>query len=268
MMMMMEDDAVRTSGRMETWLNNALPGASETLTITGKGSRVRMRLNPPLEFDTRNHAGYEMALLRLETYYSFPNLDATNNHLRISLDRGRTWIEIVIPIGCYDITAINKFVQRVLVEHDKKAKAKIIIEANPNTLKCVLDVKSSSAVVDFNVASSLRSVLGFTKDTYTGPGRYESETLVNILNVNSILVQCDCIGSSRVNGVPVPVIYNFFPDVSPGDKIVSQPQHLIYMPISMDVISSICCWLTDQSLKDIDLRGEELTLTFHIRKKR
>ena len=40
---------------METWLNNALPGASETLTITGKGSRVCTRLNPPLEFDTRNH---------------------------------------------------------------------------------------------------------------------------------------------------------------------------------------------------------------------
>ena len=108
-------------------------------------------------------------------------------------------------------------------------------------------------------------MLGFNAKIYKR-GRYESENLVNILSVNSILVHCDVIGASRVNGVEAPVIYNFFPDVSPGEKIVSQPQHLIYMPLTMNIISRMTCWVTDQNGKELDLRGEELTLTFHVRK--
>lgn len=263
---------------LEKWLNHTLPGEDQQLIATGKGSFLNTRLNPPLEFDTKNHAGYEMALLRLETYYSFPNIDASNNCFRVSITKGRKWIPIVIPMGCYDISSINSYLQRQLAKYEKqqqqegdeakKEEKNISFEANPNTLKCVLDVKNANAMVDFKVENSLRSVLGFTDDIYKGPKRYESESIVNILSVNTILVHCDIIGSSRVNGVPAPIIYGFFPDVSPGDKIVSEPKHLIYMPLTMDVIPSMSCWLTDQNHKRINLRGEELTLTFHVRKKR
>ena len=64
-----------------------------------------------------------------------------------------------------------------------------------------------------------------------------------------------------------PVIYNFSPNASPGEKIDSQPQHLIYVPLTMSVIPSMTAWVTDQNGKILDLRGEHLTLTFHIRKR-
>ena len=147
----------------------------------------------------------------------------------------------------------------------EKEKQHFIISANKNTLKCILTVQDESTYVDFDIKNSLRTVLGFDAKIYKR-GRYESENLVNILSVNSILVHCDVIGASRVNGVEAPVIYNFFPDVSPGEKIVSQPQHLIYMPLTMNIISRMTCWVTDQNGKELDLRGEELTLTFHVRK--
>ena len=111
-------------------------------------------------------------------------------------------------------------------------------------------------------------MLGFEAKKYKGGKRYESENTVNILSVNSILVNCDVISSSRVNGKLAPVVYNFFPNVSPGEKIVSQPKNIIYVPLTMSIISSMTVWITDQESNLLDLRGEQLTLTFHIRKRR
>ena len=133
---------------------------------------------------------------------------------------------------------------------------------------CVLEIKDEKTLVDFNIDNSLRTVLGIEAKQYKSAGTYESENIVNILSINSILVHCNIIEGSRVNGELAPVIYDYFPDVSQGEKIISQPLHLIYMPLTMDVISSMTSWLTDQIGNEFDLRGEELTLTFHIRKKK
>ena len=132
----------------------------------------------------------------------------------------------------------------------------------------MLRITKESVIVDFNIENSIRSVLGFEGKKYKGKKRYESENKVDILNVNSIFVHCDVINPSRVNGIPAPIIYSFFPNATPGDKIVSQPQHLVYMPLTLNVISSMTVWVTDQKGNLLDFRGQELTLMFHIRKRR
>ena len=252
---------------LEKLVEYATPGSQNLIVMSGRGSKLHTTFNPPLEWASTS-VGYEMSLLRLETYFSFPNIDSTNNTIRIFITE--KWFIIKIPTGCYDIDSINEVVQRLLMESlgEKEKEKHMILSANRNTLRCILEIRDATTVVDFNIDNSLRSVLGFEAKQYKKPGRYESENIVNILSVNSILVHCDIIGASRVNGVHAPVIYNFFPDVSPGEKIVSQPLHLIYMPLTMDVIPSMTSWLTDQSGSVLDLRGEELTLTFHVRKKK
>ena len=82
------------------------------------------------------------------------------------------------------------------------------ITPNLNTLQCILVLKDNIAV-NVNIASSLRSVLGFNATHLTGPGRFESKNVVNIMNVNSIMVHCDIIGGSRLNGEERPIIYSF-----------------------------------------------------------
>ena len=243
----------------------AKPQPKNLIVLSGEGSRLKTSFNPPLEYPTS--CQFEMSLLRLETYYSFPNIDSTNNCVRISIDNGNTWIMIKIPVGCYEIEAMNNEIQRVIMEKttEKEKEKQIVFSSNPNTLKCILDIKGAKAQVDFNIENSLNKVVGFNAKTYT-KGRYESEHLVNIMNVNSILVHCDVIGASRVNGREEPVIYSFFPDAAPGDKIISEPKHLIYVPLTMNIISYMTAWLTDQTGKALDLRGEALTLTFHVRK--
>ena len=118
--------------------------------------------------------------------------------------------------------------------------------------------------VDMSLPNSVGSVLGFDKKIYTEKFN-TSEHTVNIMRVNSILVFCDLIGSSYLNSTQQPISYSFFPDVEPGEKIVMRPSTLIYLPISLDIIPRMTVWLTDQENNALDLRGEKLTIKYHIK---
>lgn len=243
----------------------AEPKPKALICVSGNTSRVKTSFIPPLEFPSAHR--YEIALTSLETYYSFPNIDASNNHIKISFDGGKSWLDIHIPVGCYEIEAINNVLQRFIMEKtgDEKPEKHIILSPNSNTLRCVLEVLDANCQVDFDVGDdSLCTVLGFAKKVYT-LGRHESEHIANILSVNSILVHCDVIESSRLNGIEAPVIYTFFPNAEPGEKIISVPRHLIYIPLTLNIIPRMTCWVTDQNGRELNLQGEELTLTFHLK---
>ena len=73
---------------MEESLNKLIeyaePGPQNLIVMTGQGYRLRIAFNPPLEYNM-SHIGYEMCLIRLETYFSFPNIGTNNNVLRLSV---------------------------------------------------------------------------------------------------------------------------------------------------------------------------------------
>ena len=107
--------------------------------------------------------------------------------------------------------------------------------------------------------NSLNKLLGFGEKSYTAhtiAKRFESEHTVKILTVNSILVQCDLVGGSYLNGEEVPVIHSFFPSVDPGE-IIERPVEYIYLPVSSEVIRHMSVWLTDQDKKLLNLREED-----------
>ena len=59
--------------------------------------------------------------------------------------------------------------------------------------------------VDFRKDKSINSLLGFDSKHYT-TGFHESENMVNILTINSIIVNIDFISGSYVNGSTQPTI--------------------------------------------------------------
>ena len=91
------------------------------------------------------------------------------------------------------------------------------------------------------------------------------ENPVNILSVNSVLVNIDIISGSYLNGHRNPTIYSFFPAVSSGYKIIETPANLVYLLITLDAIYSIETSLTDQNGQQLNLRGENVTIRFHVR---
>ena len=142
----------------------------------------------------------------------------------------------------------------------------INISAKPNTLKSVL-ILEKDYQVDFNHQNSLVKVLGFTGTRYT-EGFHESENVLDILSINSILVNIDIISGSYVNGTTKNTIYSFFPKVSPGYKIIETPVNLVYLPITLDIIDRLGVLITDQDDYLLNLRNETLTIRFHIREAR
>ena len=140
-------------------------------------------------------------------------------------------------------------------ENDKN---NVEILANTNTLRSEMFLKNNYEV-DFWKDKSISSLLGFHSKLYTSVF-HESENMVNILTINSILVNIDIISGSYVNDSTQPTIYSFFTDVSPGYKIIENPRNLLYLPITSDTIHSITIWLTDQNGSELNLRGENLSM--------
>lgn len=239
--------------------------SSSQIILSSDKTDFQTRFNPPIELD--KNVNYEIALVNLETYYSFPNITNKNSKFTYSHDSGTTWTEITIPTGCYELSDLNRVIQENMQRHGhwdrQNEKYYISLGANTATLKCVMNV-SHNYRVDFTVENSLNAVLGFENLMY-GEGYHESENTVNILNINSILVNIDIVRGSYVNGGQTSVIYSFFPNVSPGHKIVETPVNLVYLPIILDSISKITTTITDNNGKLLDLRNETITMRFHIR---
>ena len=244
--------------------NNTKPKQSIQITVSENKTRFKTRFNPAIQLDKNKK--YEIALVNLNTYYSFPNIHTSKN-LFIYTPDSVNWFDILIPEGSYDITDINSYIQSSMKQNDHyntdDNSYYIRLSANPNTLKSVLTLENNYKV-DFTPTNSLNSVLGFNNEIYTAPYT-ESEQIVNILSINSVLINIDIISGSYVNGTRRPTIYSFFPNVSPGYKIVENPTNLVYLPITVDTIHSLETVLTDQNGKLLNLRGENLTIRFHLK---
>ena len=116
-------------------------------------------------------------------------------------------------------------------------KCYIEISANTNTLKSETII-TNNYLVDLRQYKFINSLPGFHSKLYTS-GFNASENMVNILTINSILVNTDIISGSYVNGTTQPTIYSFFPNVSSGYKIIENAHNLLHLPITTDTIHSI-----------------------------
>lgn len=208
---------------------------------------------------------YEAALLSLDTYNSIPNItENKNNIFTYSTDDGDSWKTITLNTGAYELQAISNEIKRQIITNGDDENA-FNITANISRLTSIVNIENSSYKIDFSVNNSIGSVLGFNK-LIIGHGYNESSNIVNIMQINSILVNIDIIMGSYVRGSQSPTLYSFYPNVSPGYKIVERPNpSLIYYPLSRHDISRMRVWLTDQNGDSIDLRGETVTIRMHVR---
>ena len=304
---------------------------SITLKLSSDKSILHARYFPPivLEHDS------ELSLLSLICWHSIKNVDETNNCFYYGDDK-----VVKIPIGCYEITDINKYLQRELkrditeLTDDEKVKLKgtnlennaIVLEGNRHTLHSEItcrypvnfmrfekkdklttkDTKLTTklttkdgklttklttkdgqlttkdgqlttkdgklttkddkpSTTEFYSKNNIGTLLGF-EDIVTKPfEKCISNKPVNILKVQVIRVSCNIVSNSYEEGQPSHVIYEFFPNVAPGFKVIENPRQLIYHKLNTRVISEIEVKFTDQSDQLLNLRGEAIHLRLHIR---
>lgn len=227
---------------------------STSIIISGKSSDLKRSIYPRINLDPEAH--HELALAGLDMYHSIPNIQYPNN--RINYEYNGNNYEIGIPTGSYEIESLNAYIQSKLDEnghHDIFS-----ITANESTLKCVIQIKTPSVKINFDNDHSLNEMLGFHKIILEGVGIHEGINIVNILSVNSILINCDIIEGSYLNTSMKPILYSFFPNVPPGYKIVENPNNQVFLPITLPVVDTISIWLTDQDGRLLNTRGETITI--------
>src|SRR5207245_889667 len=184
-------------------------------------------------------------------------------------DNGSKCKIITRSTGSYELSAINDEIQsQMIVNGDYDTSNNnfyIAITANTSKLSSVIEITNQTYKIDFTFENSIGQTLGFNK-IILNYGYNESQNIVDIMKINSILVNIDIITGSYVNDSQFPVIYSFFPNVSPRHKIVKRPNtSLNYYPVNRSDISYIRLWLTDQDNKPVDIRCERITVIIIIR---
>lgn len=222
---------------------------SFTLSITGNESLLATTYSPTLELD----GAYECALLYLSTFNSIPNIDSKNNKIYYG-ENG----SIEIPEGAYELQDINDFLRGKLND------VNFNLTCNNNTLKThIIGTKD----IHFEKENSLGNLLGFGRQLLKANVLHESQHPVNIISTAVVRVECDVVSGSYINGMSSHIIHEFAPNVPPGYRVIEKPKNIIYFPVNQNNISSINIRLLDINNNLINLRGEEIQLYLHLRKK-
>ena len=118
------------------------------IIVSDNKTRFKTKFDPPLQLEKDRK--YKIALVNLETYYSFPNIDASNNVFIYSPDNGTSWVESRIHEGSYDLADINDTFHQ---EMRKRGHHDVVNEeyyinnsVNINTLRSVLTLEDDYQV--------------------------------------------------------------------------------------------------------------------------
>ena len=162
-----------------------------------------------------------------------------------------------------------------------------VVDLN-NTLKHILpnNVKVNITIDDIRLKSNLKinqtliftersffyTILGFTQsrsyplddiDSHYQiiAGSYKSNKPINITGIDKILLKCDCIRGSIVNGIREPILYSFALSSPPGHKIYKEPRVKLFKKINKSVLSHITFYFEDDDQKPVDFNNEMIRFT-------
>lgn len=222
---------------------------SFTVSVSGYNSCLATSYSPALQLDGQ----YECGLLYIATFNSIPNVDHRNNNFYYG-----NGDHIQIPTGSYELQDICDYLKQNVKD------CTFNLTCNNNTLQTSI---LCSKDILFSPENSIGSTLGFGKGTIKANILSHSQYPVNILSTSVLRVECDIVCGSFVNGKSSHIIHEFVPNVPPGYRIIEVPKNVIYFPVNQHTISSISIRILDVNNNLVNLRGEEILLYLHIKKK-
>jgi hypothetical protein len=221
-----------------------------------------------------HHNDYHVALVSYNIPYSWYNISAaqSNNQFRYSRDAGVSFRTVTIPDGNYGIEDLNLEIDDLIVA-DGGATGKILFYADYNSLRVDLEITDANYQVDFLDANSNnpRLIMGFNSLIYTTVGVERAQNAANVTNnIDSVSVNTNIIDSASVllNNRQSNSLFHITDYASgPGSYLTGRPTHPIYLPVNVaGNIHNINISIRDQSDRIIDLNGENVTISLHIKK--
>ena len=108
-------------------------------------------VKPPIDLNKKKY--YEIALINLETYYSFPNIDSSNNCFSYSPGANAPWFDIIIPECSYHVEDINEFIHRQMRKNGNYDKAS---DKHNNELSTNINSLKSAMIINNNCEVNFR----------------------------------------------------------------------------------------------------------------
>ena len=169
-----------------------------------------------------------MALISFQIWYSWHNITSLNNNFYYSTgENGSKFFEI--PPGSYNTEDLNDEIN-YLIREKGDHKNSITLTPNYNILKSRIELKNDYSI-DFRPPHTLNNVLGFDPSYLAGNKIHDSQSIINITNINSLRIHCSLVEGSYINGVSSDLLFTDSPNVPPGYLIQVEPKQKVYVPI-------------------------------------
>ena len=206
-------------------------------------------------------AGYTRSV-----FQDFENFLRTKFHLievciKLHLDEYiSSSITYKLQPGIYIFSDITKALFNIFQSEYPGSLDVIDIKIDDITSKTKLVVRAGIRAIRFSERSFSSSILGFTPGwDYKHYNEYISQAFFNLNSTNKILLKCDVIDGSVVNGLRQPILYSFLLDKLVRYKVFSQPETVHYKKINKIILNTITFYLEDVINGEIDFNGETLT---------
>lgn len=218
-----------------------------------------------LEFDRDKK--YQIALLSYSLWYAWYNISAELGNNKFYYNNGSTDRTITITDGQYGVSDINSFIKNAISAlGDNPDNIKIV--GNFTTLKVDITLANSYSVT-FG-ANSLYIILGFnngqvlnTNGVHSSPNQPNVSNSVDALNINTSFIDSN---SNLLNDNHSFCIYQLVPTSGPGSNISERISYPTYLPLNNHGnIHNVFFSITDQNNNRLNLHGEHVTLSFHIK---
>ncbi|KAE9543743.1 hypothetical protein AGLY_002139 [Aphis glycines] len=218
---------------------------SVTLSLSGNTTTLSVHYCPPIDV----YDDSEIALLNLQTYNTFENINETNNNFEIYLENSDRLLNhnkfpicsITLKKGCYDIKDIKNQILTQIDDFNNdndyfgiKSTEKITFDIGINQIDFRTTI-FSNGTIRFNINNSIGPLLGFEIKNYEPRMHidgHRSQKVTNLISVNSIKVMCNIAQGSFNNHMPSHSIYELSPTENIGTKLIQSPTNLIYYKLN------------------------------------
>jgi len=248
------------------------------LNINTNDLNIRNTHDFTIQFDSLqldHNADYHIALVSYNIPYTWYNISVGqgNNQFRYSPD-AINYYTLTIPDGNYGIDDLNSELQELIVANGH-AVDKIIISGDYNSMRVDLEILDVAWRVDFQDANSnnFRNILGFNNQEYSGAvgNFFRAPNRANITNdIDSVSINVSIVdsGSILLNNRQSSSLYHITDyGAGAGSYLTARVPYPIYLPINLKGnIHNIHISIRNQSDQIIDLNGEHIVLSLHLKK--
>ena len=237
--------------------------------INGSYDDFIVTFNRPINLGNKN---YELALINLFTFYTWPIISNNNQNNRFDIIRASPskTVQCTLPDGIYSINTLNDFIYSILQSEfsytGNEFQMPILLVANLAISRFIIEINDLNFSINIGI-NNFYKLLGWASiDNKLIVSTTTGSQVGNInYNIDCYHINCDIVNSSIVNNDNYrSVIYTFVPNIEIGSIISIEPITKIYQPINREeMITSIRIYLTDNKMRKVYL-NEPLVIVLHL----